>query len=74
MRGNVTRDRQAGQIIPGKDNPTNKITPKATTPIASEMIVSADRIITVLISFAILMLLNVAFSLLPLCSHKCESV
>ena len=66
---NATRERQAGQIIPGKDKPTNSITPKATTPIASEIIVSADRIMTVLISLAILLLLNVVFYLLPLCSH-----
>ena len=44
---------EAGQIVPGKDNPTNNITTIATSPRASATIVSELRSITVLICLAI---------------------
>ncbi len=67
---NPGRSRQAGQIIVGNDNPTNKITHKATTPKASEIIVSDDLISTDLISFAMVMLLAVVVFVASLFSYR----
>lgn len=55
-----SKGRQAGQIIPGKESPTNSITRSATAPNASAMIVSCERVIADLISLAIGLLLRSA--------------
>ena len=50
---NGPRSREAGQTIPGRDRPTNKITRSEAAPSASAINVSLERVIAILMSLAI---------------------